>query len=316
MNLITQEVLKSLTPGQSVSGIILVKGYSIQLTKTGKEYIAGELQSGMSVPFKAWGNSGAFKHFKEEAYENVVSFITGTVDGFGGGNTIIIESIQAVDGYTPDQFFPVRYNIDAYMDALKGQIEKRVSKKGQDICDKIFFGNDALIERFKVEFAAMNHHDNCKGGLLAHTYKVINNMVNILATYQAVAVRDGAVSRDYTDLLYIGALLHDIGKVDEMNFGVYQPVSIVTHKFLGIEYIAPYKDDIINAYGELWYYNLISIMLQHHGEYGEPCKTVAAYLVHRADMLDSQLTLLTQAMENVNNAEGSRIRIDDFYLTI
>jgi 3'-5' exoribonuclease len=316
MEMITKEQLQKLTAGQQISGIILVKSYNIQLTKGGKEYIAGSLQSGVDVPFKAWGNSSAFPKFKGEAYENVPSYIVGSVDGFGGTNTIIIDSVQAVDGYTPDQFFPIKYDIEAYWGALKNQIAKRVSEKGQAICNSILFNNEELSLRFKQEFAAMSHHDNCKGGLLAHTYKVINNIATIINLYPNIVVRNGAIDKDYVDLLYIGTLLHDIGKTVEMNFGVYQPKSIVTHNYLGIEFIAPYKEEIVKSYSEEWYYNLISILLQHHGEYEAPCRTVAAFVVHKADEFDATLTLLSQTMESVNNEAGSRVKVEDRYLTI
>lgn len=316
MEMITKEQLQQMTAGQQISGIILVKDYTIQLTKTGKEYIVGNLQSGIDVPFKAWGNSSAFPKFKGEAYENVPSYIVGNVDGYGGTNSIIIESIQAVEGYTPDQFFPIRYDIDAYWDALKGQIAKRVSDKGQVICNNILFDNEDLSKRFKNEFAAMSHHDNCKGGLLAHTYKVLNNIANIVTMYQGITVRDGNVSQDFIDLLYIGALLHDVGKTVEMNFGVYQPKSIVTHNYLGLEFITPYKELIEQTYDELWYYNLVSILLQHHGDFEAPCRTVAAFIVHKADEFDSTLTLLSQSMESVDNATGSKVKFDGKYLTI
>ena len=316
MEMITKERLQSLTAGQSISGIVLVKDYSIQLTKNNKEYVAGRLQSGVDVPFKAWGNSSAFSKLKNEAYENVPSYIVGSVDGYGGTNSIIIESVQAVDGYTPDQFFPIRYDIEAYWNALKGQITKRCSEKGQLVANKVLFENEELSDRFKKEFAAMNYHDNCKGGLLAHTYKVLNNIANICAMYQGLITRDGVISTDFTDLLYVGALLHDIGKTVEMDFGVYQSKSIVTHAYLGMEFIIPFKDIIVETYNEDWYYNLVSILLQHHGEFGEPCRTVASFIVHKADEFDAKMTLLAQCMEQVDNKAGTRIKVDSTYLTI
>lgn len=316
MELITKEFLQTMKAGQTVSGIILVTNYGIQLTKTGKEYITGNLQSGVNASFKAWGSSSAFGKLKNEDYVNMPSYIVGSVDGFGGTNTIIIDSIQAVEGYTPDQFFPIRYDIESYYTALKNQIAKRVSEKGQVICNNVLFDNEEVAERFKKEFAASSHHDNCKGGLLAHTYKVINNMANIVTMYGNLVMRDGETSQDYTDLLYVGALLHDVGKVVEMEFGVYQSKSIVTHNYLGVEFISPYKDAIIEAYDENWYYSLVSILLQHHGEFEAPPRTVAAYLVHKADMFDSELTLLSQNIESVNNVTGSKVKMGDRYLII
>ena len=46
MAVVTSETLQNLQAGQSVSGVVLIKANSIQLTKNGKEYVQGTLQSG------------------------------------------------------------------------------------------------------------------------------------------------------------------------------------------------------------------------------------------------------------------------------
>ena len=293
---------------------MLIKDYKIALTKNGKEYILGNIQSGMDMGFKAWGSSTAFTKLKKEDYQNVPTCITGTVDDYGGVISLVVENVQAVEGYTVDQFFPIKYNEEAYWNALVQQIQSRVSEKGMELCNTILFNNEELVKRFRVEFAAMSFHDNCKSGLLAHTYKVLSNMAHVIGQYQNIINKDGNPD-DYKDLLYIGVLLHDIGKTVEMNFGVYQPVSIVTHKYLGLEFIYPYKERIIELYDEDWYYQLVSIMLQHHGSFEDPCRTVAAYIVHQVDVLDANMTLLSQKLEDLNNESGARFKIEDSYLT-
>lgn len=316
MAMITQEMLSNLKPSQTINGVILVKNYSIALTKTNKEYITGTLTSGTDVSFKVWGNATAFSKMKNEEYSSLPCLISGTVDGFGGVNTIIIDNIDAVEGFTADQFFPIKYNIEAYWDALKKIISAKTSEKAQILANKILFDTE-LRDRFKVEFAAMSHHDNCKGGLLAHTYKVLRNVDLIINQYQDFVKTDGTVNKDITDLIYIGALLHDIGKTKEMNFGVYQQDSFATHSYFGVEMISAYRDIIIESYNEHWYLSLVSILLQHHGDFGEPCKTVPAYIVHRADELDSSLTLLAQNIETaVDDSRGKRVKLDGKYLSL
>jgi 3'-5' exoribonuclease len=115
----------------------------------------------------------------------------------------------------------------------------------------------------------------------------------------------------------LGTLLHDIGKVDEMHFGIYQPLSAVTHRVLGLDYIFAMKDDIIAIYNEKWYRDLQSIIVEHHGEFGDPCRTVPAYLVHKLDCLDSILTGIQQAVEDPSiDTAGSKIYVDGAYLFI
>lgn len=314
LSIITEEQLANLQDKQPIQGVALIKDYSIRLTQGGKEYVAGKLQSGKSIGFKVWGNASAFSKLKNEAYENVPSYITAVGDNYGGHMSLVIESVQAVEGFTPDQFFPVKYNIDAYWEALKKLVASKVSDKALAICNSVLFENTELAERFKVEFAAKSHHDNCKGGLLAHTYKMVSLMSSVMAQYPALVSKAGVRDGEMCDLLYVGALLHDIGKTVEMNFGVYQPVSVVTHSYLGAEFIQKHKEAIISAYNEEWYYYLISIILEHHGEWGERPKTVVAKVVHLADVFDASLTELAQETEALDGA--GVVRYNGEYLSV
>lgn len=314
MNIITQDQLKGLQASQAINGIVLIKDYSIQTTKHGKEYIVGKLQSGIDMSFKAWGNSAAFTKLKNEAYENVPAYIMGNGDDYGGVMSLVLDTVQAVDGYTPDQFFLMKYNINAYWEALIKSVASVVQPKGLELCNKLLFENAEVAERFKVEFAARSHHDNCKGGLLAHTYKVVTMTVRVLSMYQGITAKHGVQDADMRDLMVIGALLHDIGKILEMQFGAYQPGAIVTHKYLGAEMIAALKPEIVAAYDEDWYYQLISIILEHHGEWGEKPKTVLAQVIHLVDCFDAHITDITQAVEAVDGY--GTIRYEGEYLII
>lgn len=318
MNIISEEMLKKGQNKEAVSGVILVNSYNTALTKNGNEYITGQLQSGINIPFKAWGNTSAFTELKNNDYNNVPSYISGSFDTFGGTVSITIDSINAVDGFTPDMFFQIKYNADAYLDALKTLTFKRMTEKAQKYANKILFDNTEVLERFKVEFAASSHHDNCKSGLLAHTYKMCANMNHIFNLYPNIIKKANPENpSDFQDVCMLGALLHDIGKIDEMEFGVYQPISRVTHRYLGTEMISPYKDEIIKDYSEVWYYDLISIMLQHHGEYGDDCKTLCSFIVHEADNLDAKFTLIEQLLENPTEASaGKKIKVDSKVLNL
>lgn len=317
VTMVTQEMLKSIQgrDGQPVNGAVLMGDYSVSLTKNGKEYISGKLRSGEQVQFKVWNNSAAFGVLKNQDCRGKIVCITSFVDGYNGVYGLTLDSVRLLPDseFTVDMFLPTRYNIPAYADALFKRASDKISANGMSVLNAVLFNNEPLLQRFEMEFAASSHHDNCKGGLLAHTYKVFNLMVFVITQYPELVSTDGAVDQYTTDLLYIGSILHDIGKTVEMNLGVYQPQSCVTHSFLGAEMLVPFKDKIIEAYDEAWYYDLMSIMLQHHGDWGMPCKTVAAFLVHRVDEFESALTLLHQEM-SASEASG-KVYHDGKYLS-
>ena len=321
MNIISEKMLKDGINGQTVSGVILVKSYTTQLTKNNKEYIAGTMHSGMDISFKAWSSSPAFAQFKNYNYNGLIVFVTGEFNEYNGTMSLVIDNVSAVaetEGFTEDMFLKVVYDADAYFKAMIELFEANVSDKCKELANKTFFSNEELVKRFKLEFAGSGHHDNCKSGLLAHTYKVLRTMKYFTNLYASILTNEsGVVNQDMKDLLFYGAMMHDIGKVWEMNLGVYQEVSTVTHRFLGIEVISPFKSEIVEMYDEKWYYDLVSIFLQHHGEYGDDCRTLPALLVHKADMLDSELTLLAQSMKNFTETSGGkRIKFNGKYISI
>lgn len=313
--------LKELKAGVDYNGVALIKSYSISLTKQGKEYIQGVICSGVDVPFKAWGQSAAFASLKKEDYCGMPTYIVSSGEAYGGTVSLILESVQAVDGFTVDQFLPAKYNIEGYFSAMKQLVASKISPELMEIANKALFDNEDVCNKFKLEFAASGHHDNCKGGLLAHTHKVLLALNHVLNCYPALCQRKDesgniVVDKSFSELLYFGVLFHDLGKIWEMNLGVYQSMqSTVTHRYLVAEYMQQYKTDLVSLYGEKWWYDLVSIFLQHHGEYADPPKTLAAYIVHLVDNFDSEFTLLSQLLDSpLRDSRGSRIKRDIGYL--
>lgn len=327
MEIISTERINDIVAGKEpsrkpISGVLFLTDYTLSLTKTGKEYITGNLINKTKVHFKAWSNSEAFRKLKVEDYVGMPVAIVGTVDNYNGTGDIILESVTAIEGYSEEQFIEQKYNIEAYFDGLMTIIKKSVSQKGMQIVNKIFEDKDVL-NAFKTEYAASSHHDNCRGGLLAHTYKCVSLMHWVLAYYPKVAFvpnSEGILeeSKDRIDLLMIGTLFHDIGKIREMHRGVYQNCSKVTHRILGIEFFSPFKDMIVELYGEEWYYDLISILVQHHGDFDDSCRTVVSFVVHKVDCFDSDLTLLAQGIDEqlTRGSSGYRLNTGTSWLTI
>lgn len=291
--------------GDAVSGIILLKDVVRATTKNGKPFFHGSVCSGTDVSFKAWDNSEAFKMLEREDLAGKVVYISGNWSEYMGVFSIILDTVMtnaelvAID---PMNFIESKYNIDAYWSGLQNIMKSTLTEKGMLLANKFLFENEEVANAFKVEFAAKSHHDNCKAGLLAHTYKVCYLMQVTLNLYKDIVDKD---------LVMLGVLLHDIGKIKEMHMGVYQPCSKVTHRFLGIEMLD--KDLIVENYGEDWYYELVSIMLQHHGEWGDPCKTVSARLVNLVDEFEAKAMLIKQAVDISDNC--GTINIDGQYLS-
>lgn len=309
-----------------IQGIALIHDWYKKKKKEDGDFITGTLylESQQSVPFKAWDNSDAYKILSQTEYKNTVVYLEGEIDIYNGVKDIVINTLQPdpINKYSVDQFIPSPYNEQGYFNCLYSTSQNNLSEKGFTLLCKILYNNEPVAQRFKIEFAASSHHDNCKNGLLAHTYKLLLLLLNSFNFYPDLLIDgNGMRTDDRKDLLVIGMILHDIGKIYEMNFGIYQPDSIVTHRVLGLNILSEFKKDIVETYGEPWYLQLQSIISQHHGAYeGENCRSVPAYIIHLHDAMEASLTTLQSEIQN-NIAQSPQattrtISIDKKHLTL
>ena len=182
---------------------------------------------------------------------------------------------------------------------------KRLSSKGvSDTCWGIVqevITDPELENRFTVEGAAVFYHDNKIGGLVNHTTKMLNILASLLDNNREL--------RECSDLLAFSITVHDIGKVFEYQDLAPSEFWYANHRVRGIEFLAKYKEKIIDLYDETFYHQVQSVISGHHGDFGDRPTSVAAGIVHYIDTLESQTTSLIEA---VNTAKTDRIRYADW----
>lgn len=175
----------------------------------------------------------------------------------------------------------------------------------------VVLNRNGTFDRFMKGVAAVSHHDAIIGGLINHTTK----MLKILE----VVVSNDTALIPYKDILFLGCALHDIGKIYEYTeLGGYAPLGFVDHKAFGIEMLTECKSEMLKYISEDVYYRTVSIILGHHGEFGERPHTIYAKIIHLIDMLDSQTTGIMEAVSQVTPDKNgsSSIRYDGGVLAI
>lgn len=304
-DMLSNDLLKELVDGCDISGYVLVGGYSRQMSKNKKPYMSGNLEAGVTIPFKIWNNKPAFSHFDNQDLSGQIVYIDAEVNIYEGSKSLIISSVSIVkdardssgNPLKPEDFLSTIYNIDSYWSALRNIIEKHCSEEGLEIFDTMFDESPDLKERFLVEFAACSHHDNVKSGLLAHTTKV-TKMATILSLYPNLT------ARITPDLLFLGCAFHDIGKTWEYTNGVIiEEGRLLSHNTLGVLLLEVQEEKIKRLKGDTFYYNLLAIVAQHHGEYGEPPRTIASQVIHMLDLLESSFTDMSQMVADTPAGE-------------
>lgn len=153
--------------------------------------------------------------------------------------------------------------------------------------------------RFMQEYCARSIHDAHIGGLADHTAKVFTELVSMLYAGDADERYYGTLLEHVdTPSLIVGCILHDVGKIQEYDNGKNGDYHYVSHNMLGIELITFYKSFIVDKLGVEEYYRILSIIGQHHGDFGEKPQTIEAYLIHLADYQETKLQILNEALAN------------------
>lgn len=288
--MIVKKDLGSMTDGQEFESIVYMKTYSKKPTKNGSMYIDGLVEMKGSVPFKIWSGD-LFNEMDKYDYQGLVCRVQAKVNEYNGTKSLILKSVKAIDEgvYDPADFFEDKYDANAYWNALETLVVKNCSAEAVEIFKSVM---SDIKERFLVEFAARGHHDAVKSGLLAHTFRVTNIVCRVMKLYPTI------VNVCSMDTLVLGSALHDIGKVYEYTNGSIQGNGlIVSHNTFGVEILMGHKEEIIDKKDEEFYYSLLAIIQQHHGEFGERPRVVEAYIIHMADNLEASLQAVSESFE-------------------
>lgn len=162
-----------------------------------------------------------------------------------------------------------------------------------------------LTPKFYKWPAATSVHHAFDGGLSLHSYTVAYISLQLCKIYaDRIAINK--------DLLITGALLHDIGKLEEYDeFGnVTLNGVLMSHISYGVQMINTIcAENGIDPYSPK-IRKLNHIICSHHGlpEYGSTNlpATIEAQIVHMADLTDSQLEQVVEQMPTINPGTASK----------
>lgn len=165
-----------------------------------------------------------------------------------------------------------------------------------------FMADHQFVSQFKKAPAAKTFHHSYLGGLLEHTLSV--SQMAVLITEHYYPDLDG-------DLLLSGAILHDIGKIDELSFELNTEYSdrgrLLGHIVLGILMVEERLKTFKEFPSELAL-RLRHLILSHHGEFdfGSPKrpKFLEAFALHLIDDMDAKMKGLGRLLKN-DKQEGS-----------
>lgn len=165
-----------------------------------------------------------------------------------------------------------------------------------------FFSDSEFLNRYTKAPAARSVHHNYVGGLLEHSLEVATLCRQFAAGYPELDL----------SLLYCGALLHDVGKIEEydstsLTFELTDRGKLLGHIMMGQEMVEQ-RIKRVQGFPEAYRLELMHMLLSHHGqkEWGSPeiPKTFAAYALFHADLVSARLNQFSLVVKKGEKENG------------
>ncbi len=219
----------------------------------------------------------------------------GAAGEYRGSLQLVIKQLAIVPTATvaPDDFLPsTSRDVNQMFARLRALTDTIVCENLLALMNA-FWDDPELVRLFKRAPAAKMMHHAYVGGLLEHTLSMALLVDKIAGHYNGVD----------RDLLLVGAVLHDIGKLHELTYDhsidYTDEGRLLSHIAIGLEMVKAKIDGIEDFPAERA--ALIKHMIvSHHGarEFGspEPPKTIEAVLLNYIDEIDSRMNAIREFM--------------------
>ncbi|KXK27324.1 MAG: 3'-5' exoribonuclease YhaM [candidate division WS6 bacterium OLB20] len=298
--------IADLRQGMSLtSETFAVQDASQQTTKSGKPYYRLTLRDKTgSINGQIWSDSFASIEKKALTPGKVIMVDAG-VEEFKGALQLNISKVTGVDETALEEFVEASdFDNDEMWARFTAHLNKIRSESIRTFLDS-FFADESTVRRYRVAPAAEDVHHSFHGGMLEHVLEMLD-LAAVFETYYP--------EPNY-DVVRAGIMLHDIGKLQELETvgTVVQRTkagSMLGHIPMGFALVQKHGEGVLTEEELL---NIGHIVLSHHGllEYGSPVKpvTIEASIVSAVDEASSHVRIFQKVLRRANS-EGDFTEYD------
>lgn len=239
-----------------------------------------------------WEQAEKFYHNAEVG--NIVK-VKGSITTYKDSLQIKLESVKKAEKEIElKDFLPTsEQNIDELFLRFKEMVSSIKNRYLKALLESLI-DDKALMEKFKQAPGGKLWHHSYLGGLLEHTLMVAEICEKAASLYELVD----------RDLLIAGALVHDIGKINQYSTSGFIDYSdegrLVGHIVSGYEMMAK-KIEKIKDFPETLSLKLKHLILSHQGqlEMASPVvpQTMEAIILHYADEMDAKAGAFTHIIK-------------------
>ena len=293
--------IKDLKGGENLQDFYVLRQCDLLKTRTDKMYMAMSLgdMSG-NIQARLWDATDLT--FEQVRDADIVK-VQGGVEIYRNQMQVVVARIRPaqVDEADLAELLPhTQRDIDKMMDELL-KAAKSIKDPHLKSLLEAFLADDEICQGFRRSPGAVTYHHAYIGGLLEHTVTMLGVMEKIVPCYPALD----------RDLLAVGIILHDVGKIRELDcgakFSYTDAGQLLGHIILGVTMVDEKVKDIAGFPPELLL-KLKHLILSHHGEYEfvspKLPMTIESVALHHLDNLDAKLTSFAAAVESEAEGEG------------
>jgi 3'-5' exoribonuclease len=286
-----RQFISDIQPQQHVDEVFRIVDRQLRANRHGNHYLLLQLQD----------RTGTISGMRWNADERIVdkfpkgSFarIQAASQLHNGALQLIVNNMQAVESNGVDlEDFDAsnRVDVETLWTELVSLVNGIENETLKHLCESLL--QDAtIVSSLKTAPAGIKAHHAYPGGLLEH-------VVSLMKLADLVALHYGDLDRS---LLIAGALVHDIGKLEEMSFGSELSYTdagqLLGHLVQGVQMIDRHRDKLFSQGMQLdaaIILRLQHIIVSHHGclEHGSPKvpMTLEALAFHYIDEMDAKLS--------------------------
>ncbi|NYB52459.1 MAG: HD domain-containing protein [Methanobacteriaceae archaeon] len=295
-----EDFIENLKSSRRIKASFVVASKTIKTARNGKDYIELRLTDKTGeIIARMFTNNNASEIY-ENIHEKNIYNIIGSVDEFprnSGKFSIKVDGFKLLgeDEYDIDDFARTSgKDQEELLHEIYTTIHEMDNNDLKNLLEA-FFNDEKFTEDFCNAPSAKIHHHNYLGGLLEHTVEVLTICRTVCEIFP----------RLNSDLLYTGAILHDVGKMknydyDLISIDISEEGKLLDHLFISCDMVKE-KMQLIGTPEDIQL-QVLHLILSHHGDvqngWGSPVnpKTPEAVALHYADNLDAKVKGILQRL--------------------
>jgi len=294
--------ITDLEPGKEFDCVLLVARKELRQGGRSGHFLDLTLSDATGrVPAKVWENAAAIA---ERFEAGDVVRVSGMAETYRNELQLRLERIEALppDEVDPSDFLArSKKDLDAFENRLAEVVRSITNPYLRELLLSLFRDQD-FRKRFRTAPGAKVLHHAYIGGLLEHTAEVVELCEKVVEVFPQLD----------RDMLLTTAILHDIGKIDELSwhtaFEYTDEGQLLGHLVLG-ERLVRERADQVEGFPEDLKLRLSHTILSHHGvaEFGspKPPMTAEAIALHHAEDLDAKINMFLGQIETARD-KGQR----------